>query len=228
MYIICFSEQACKASRHVILFGHKASSTKVIFTEPVMIACPQLNWSHIKTTCTFFLLSHKSTINVNFHKVIRWRRLATCLPFDLWLCFIHNTSKVHHHCRQSLMDDFIKYYKPFFSIFLIPSIPPCPNSSFTTLDRTSSCIFNTHCTTSWLDVLLRSNILIYYRSRACQHFLTILHFWKQCPPSWSFLRQTGHLVSTSLPLLSRDQFNGRLLCAKWWRICLIFGGWRSI
>ena len=52
------------------------------------------------------------------------------------------------------------------------------------------------------------------RQRSRHTVLAYLHLKKRCPPSSSFLLQTGHMVSIFMPRLARLHLSGWLLCVS--------------
>ena len=123
---------------------------------------------------------------------------------DMALC---TTSAVDHNCSPAVALLRASHHEKRCITFIFASY--CKDRIFSTI--------------SFAEVDSKRSTRIYSMDKAIQHFFTILHFRKQCPPFSLRRQQTGHRVSMSMPLREILVCNGRLLWANLHRNCFIFG-----
>ena len=101
-----------------------------------------------------------------------------------------------------------------------------PSTSHSKL-MTSCCLslfrLNICSTTSFAEPSVSRSIQTSSKFNCCKHFLTNLHWRKQCPPSSLRRQHIGQRVSISISQRTIFIRKGRLLCANLHRNCFTFG-----
>ena len=160
---------------------------------------------HNKTPGSTLSVLDKRTIKVNFHIFRVWWTPAHLFYHQFYTSLsplhrarrVYTTSAVDHNCLLA---------------FALQRASHHEKRSHITFIFASCCKDRIFSTISFAEVDSKRSTRICSMDKAIQHYFTILHFRKQCPPSSSRRQQTRHHVSMSMPLHEILVRNGRLLC----------------